>query len=146
MTMVSHPVSLSADAHVRTHTMPIEVDWDDTDHTTLLYTYHGRWNWDDVTAAAAMALALCADSTGPIAAIVDMRDAESLPNRVFAEGTPLTASVPQESVRVIVGGDPTLRAIKDILARLPGARLSSSKLDFADTLEEAREIVSEWQF
>jgi hypothetical protein len=70
--------------------MAITVDWLDSEHTILKWTYQGQWTWDELAAAMRTQNNLLAAGSNGVAVIVDMRESNFLPQNIFANAKPTT--------------------------------------------------------
>lgn len=63
--------------------MAIKVNWDDTEKTTLYYSFSGDWLWNDLHVAVRRGRAMMASVNHRVGSIFDLRGCDSLPGNAL---------------------------------------------------------------
>lgn len=124
--------------------MPVTVDWDNPNQTTLCYTFRGRWTWDDFHAIVDESETFWESVSHPVDIIVDVAETDLPP------GDPLPhLQMLQEKYRkpnvghtVIIGVRGIFRVLADAFVSLFN-QTAAGKFFFADSIEEARTILQD---
>lgn len=124
--------------------MPVNVDWDNPNHTTICYTFRGNWTWDDFHAILAESEALWESVSHTIDIIVDVAETDLPPGNPMPHLQVLQEkySKPNVGNTVIVGVRGIFRVLADAFVRLFN-QTARGKFFFADSIEEARTILQD---
>ena len=88
--------------------MPVRVQWDDPDHTILLYTLDCTWTWDQLFEAADKGIAMTASNSHGIYVIVNYQGTQGLPPKAFAQFNRITRLMNSQTKLVVIAGGGTL--------------------------------------
>jgi hypothetical protein len=127
--------------------MTVHVQWDDPDHTTLLYTLEGMWTWDEVFEAADKGVAMSANVSRGIYVIVNYRSTQGLPPKAFAQFNRIIRLMNAQTELVVVAGGGTLfLSLFNLFLLIAGNMASKycwvSDLDKAYAMIAARRVPS----
>jgi len=124
----------------------IKVTWDDPEQHTIRYIFAGEWNWGEVFSAINISDSWLNEREQKTPFIIDLRKSDdkvaekSLGNvrRLVEKAHPHTGLI------VIVGfsQSPVIQLTKSILAMLERISTAKRTFYFADTLDDARSIIS----
>ena len=125
--------------------MTVRVQWDDPDHTILLYTLECAWTWDEMFAAADQGVAMTASVSHPIYVIVNYRSTQGMPPKAFAQFNRITRLMNAKTELVVIAGGGTILLSLFNLFLLIAGNLASkycwvSDLDKAYAMVAARRI------
>lgn len=118
--------------------MPISVQWDNTEETTLCITVEGFWRIEDYYHQYAHAARMMTAADGPVALIIDMDESAPPPGRLLSTANfSKNHRPPNLKMTVFVGAPRIVEVLANLMARII---LSSDKLAFANSLDEARQL------
>ncbi len=121
--------------------MTVRVDWDDPDHSILLYSLSCRWTWDELYEAADKGLAMADTVSHTVDVIVDFRISQGLPPKAFAQFNRLNRMpTPQTGLVVITGGGTFLLSLFNLYILIAGS--SASKYCWVSDLDKAYRAVA----
>lgn len=124
--------------------MPVRVEWDNKEQTTLRYDVEGQWTWNEFLEAIKQAKALMETVQHTVHFIVNPLDERSrgyLPGGTVSHVIQIYRSAPSNAgASVIIGGGDVLRTMNKISQQFY-PRIAK-RYRFADSLEEARSIVA----
>ncbi len=116
--------------------MTVRVDWDDLDHSILLYTLSCKWTWDELYEAADKGIAMTKTVSHNICIIVDYQSSQGLPPGAFAQFNRITRLMtPQTELVIIAGGGTLLLSLLNIFFLIAGN--ASSKYCWVSDLDKA---------
>jgi hypothetical protein len=122
--------------------MPIEVNWDNDEKTTVRYTFSGHWTWDELHASLTHERALRQTVDHTVHTIADLLDSTSVPTDAIVQlkGTfdYLPANV---GLIVVVSRDSFLITMYQIFAKV--FRKYTKRLLVVASLAEARALLAE---
>lgn len=120
--------------------MSVHVQWDNEEQTIILWSFVGRWTWGEYEDALNAASALLDQVEHTVDYIYDVRRMNILPPDVVTRFKAKYLKQPPKTGRfVAVGVDHNLRLVWNTFTDLPYAH--HLRVEYADTLEEAREIL-----
>ncbi|MBL8155000.1 MAG: hypothetical protein JNM70_12525 [Anaerolineae bacterium] len=129
--------------------MGIDLYWDDEAQTVLLLEINGPWRWEELRRTLATVHKLTAQADPEVGALIDVRKGLFLSAGTLfsADGLAnarslLTLGTDEPGPVVVVGTNPLVRSVYEAFAKLDGAM--RSRVRFADTLDEAREVMAAW--
>jgi hypothetical protein len=127
--------------------MTILVNWDNAEKTTILYTIHGRWTWEDLYAALDEGRGMMDSvSHDKVDFIVDMTDCKLLPENALSHFARMTNKPHPQNGRMVMAGATTfVRALLNVLGRYQGANENAKAVKAVPTLEEAREVIAAYR-
>lgn len=121
--------------------MSVHVAWDSDDHTIIVWSFVGRWTWGEYEDALKAAYAMLDEAGAKVDYIYDVRQMSILPPDVVTRfKTKYLKLHPNTGRFVAVGVDNNLRLVWNTFTDLPYAH--HLRVEYADTLEEAREILA----
>jgi len=125
--------------------MTVRVQWDDPDHTILLYTLDCTWTWDEMFEAADKGVEMTADISYPIYVIVNYKSMHGMPPKAFAQFKRITQFMNAKIELVIIaGGGTLLLSLLNLFFLLAGNIASKycwvSDLDKAYAMVAARRV------
>jgi hypothetical protein len=124
--------------------MSIAVTWDNDSHRIVCNIFDREWTWDDFQAAKAQSYAMVAAEDHPVAIVfVVPSDVLIPPNFVSQMSASLRQTGERNSVILLVGGNPYLRALLNVLESVAGR--SGRLLQTFDSLNQARKWAAEWE-
>lgn len=121
----------------------IRVDWTDTDHNILLFTFVTDWTWQDFISVGNQSMEMMSSVDYPVIQIFDMRSAHNLPRNAFSGGRQLLGREPHRNLHkaIIVGMNGYFNAIYRAFEKmLPASWIDKWNMSFVDSLEEAVEL------
>ena len=122
--------------------MPIEIGWDNDEKTVLLLQVIGDWTLSEYYEYYLKAKAMMDTVDHPLCLILDMTETKVVPSRMMS-----TASFSKKhraenvELSIFVGASMFVKVLADTMATIVSPR--QRRLRFANTVEEAREIVVE---
>ncbi len=121
----------------------IELDWDDSQKTTIRYTFVDPWTWDEYYATNARRDALLSEVSHVVDLILDFRQGKYMPSQAIHHIRRAMAwENTQRGIIVIVGVHSMLQALGSVLITL-SPQLASKAPRPAKDLEQARKIIAE---
>lgn len=121
--------------------MGIKVLWDNPEHTIVRYEFGPKWTWRDLNDASDAGTAWLDSVDHRVDFIADLSQTDHLPGDFMSHaGRIAGGSHPRRGIVVVVAASPFLRGLSNTLGRL--YRKATRDLRFADTLDEAREIIA----
>lgn len=85
--------------------MPVSVQWDNGGITAILYTFSGRWSWDEFRAAWQEGRALVSSVSHPVASILNLEASAGIPSGMLVKGDHVFRSrLPNASYVLLVSG------------------------------------------
>ncbi len=124
--------------------MSIQVNWDDAEKTTLLYTIDGRWTWDDLYDSLDLGRDMM-DSVSHerIDFIVDMTACRLLPDNALSHFSRMASKPHSKSGRMVMAGATTfVRALLNAMGRYQGTGTRATAVKAVPTVEEARAVLA----
>ncbi len=122
--------------------MSITVDWDDSEHTTLHYTYIGKWTWDENNQAVARGRELARDQPQGVDVIVDFSQSGPFPKGAFSGfRNSLSTTSTVFSIVVIISRGTFVHAMLTDFVNLYGK--FGKKFFVAKSAPQAREIIAQ---
>lgn len=119
--------------------MTISVIWDNPEKTTIRFIFEGKWKLDDLYPVLDEHSTMMSSIDHIVDAIVDMRASPVIPSNVLSIRSRQERKRPQNNgISVVVGGGAFVKTIALMYQKLVSTNMS---MNFADTLEEAREII-----
>ena len=116
--------------------MTVRVDWDDPDHSILLYSFSPKWTWDELYEAADKGLVMADTVSHTVDVIVDFRTSQGLPPKAFAQFNRLSRMpTPQTGLVVITGGGTLLLSLFNLFILIAGS--SAPKYCWVSDLNKA---------
>jgi hypothetical protein len=117
--------------------MPVTLEWLDDGQQVLLYTYTGRWTWDEYHAIITETHRRLAGITHPVYAILDFTAASLIPSGSFvAHLSNGGRRLPDQlGFTVLAGSGLIFCVVERVLAALPGRQ---REFVIVATLDEAR--------
>ncbi len=101
--------------------MTVRVDWDDPDHSILLYTLGCRWTWDEFYDAVDKGIAMTNTVSHQICIIVDYQSSQGLPPGAIGQFNRITRLMtPQIELVIIAGGGTLLLSLFNIFLLIAG--------------------------
>ncbi len=127
--------------------MAVYASWFDSEHTIIIYEYYGKWTWDELYTASAVAQELATDASGTVYSFSVRRDdvaRSHIPSNIITHFAVLTQQLaPKIALHISVpGGHETFwkNLSQSIRAMYP--RFAQHML-VADTQEEALQMIKE---
>lgn len=123
----------------------IQLDWDDSQKTTLRYTFVDPWTWNDYHATNIKRDALFASVTHMVDIILDFTDGKHIPSQAMTHFRKAAAwDDPKRGVVIVVGVNMMLQALANIMISVyPQAALKTPRP--AKDLEDARRMIRDIQ-
>ena len=126
--------------------MSIQIEWDNEQHTVVLYTFLDNWTWDELYASLDRGEEMAKDNSAPVSAILDMRQGSSLPGGSFLNKTVrdhaqtlVNRAQTDRGQIAVVGASPLIRSMFTVFSNLFADK--SAGVSFVASLEEARQVV-----
>jgi len=121
--------------------MGITVLWDNDEQTIIRYDFEGRWVWSEFYTATENAFALTRSVTHTVDSISNFKPGAALPSDALFQFRRAMATAPKNrGVTVIVGGSTLIKTMVIVFGKVN--RQLSERLFLADTLEQARALIS----
>jgi hypothetical protein len=124
--------------------MTILINWGSPQQDIIHLTFQPGWTWEHLKQAIQQADHMIGTVEHTVHLIIDLRgggvprDFMSLAGDIFAEGT----ARPNEGQRVVIGAGLLIRAAYRSLTAVYGAQLANRPFLFANTVDEARALLS----
>ena len=87
--------------------MSVRVNWDDPEHTILLYTLGSTWTWDELYETVDVGVAMVTTVPHVVDVLVDFQNS-SLPPRAFAQFHRVANIPTPQTNHIVIGGGGTL--------------------------------------
>ncbi|HVU11101.1 MAG TPA: hypothetical protein VHD90_07470 [Phototrophicaceae bacterium] len=121
--------------------MPVEVDWDDSQHTIVRMKFIGRWNWEEAYAGTQTCYDLIDTVDQVVNVIVDMRQSGGLPVLAMTHSRNLVSKRhPRVRLTVFLGVNALFTTMWKAYAKAYPQVTRSSEFSFARTDAEAYQI------
>lgn len=121
--------------------MPVHIAWEDERKRIIRYSPDESWTWDEFFAAKERANDLMDTVSHKLGVIIDAPPTAVLPPNLLANARKaLRNKHPNTVVIVIVAARPLIRTMIHTIRGI--ARLSSTRVELADNLDEARAIIN----
>ncbi len=117
--------------------MSVHVDWDNDEHTAILWMFVGRWTWGEYDDALNAINAMLEEVDHKVDFIYDVREMSIVPPDLVTRFKLKYARKPEKANRFIaVGADTNLQLFWNFFTDLPYAK--HLKVIFFDSLDVAR--------
>ena len=121
--------------------MTVRVDWDDTDHTILLYSLGHPWTWEELYEAVDTGIAKVATVPHVVDVIVDFQNSHNLPPKSLVQFYRVAnLPTPQTNLIVIAGGGTLLLSLFNLFKLMVGG--TGSKYYWASDVDQAHSIIT----
>ena len=127
--------------------MSIQVEWDNEQHTVVLYTFIGNWTWDELYASLDRGEEMAKDNPARVSAILDVRQGPSIPGGSFFSKTLLdqaqtlfNRAQADRGQIAVVGASPIMRSMFSVASNLFADKAGG--VSFVDSIDEARRVVA----
>ena len=122
--------------------MTVRVDWDDHEHSILLYTFSSIWTWDELYDAVNKGLELAATVPHKIDSIIDFQNSRGVPPKAFSQVSRIT-SLPydQSGLVIIAGGGTIFLSLFNLFSIIAGSL--ASKYCWVSDLDKAYKVLAE---
>lgn len=120
--------------------MPIDVSWDNPDHTIMRFAFVNPWTWDILRVANQQAFELAERVPHRYVSVMDFQAARIVPSgSFFARGKEVTAVKPTNAhpTIIVVGASSVFQSLANTFVKLYGRRMGMDAI-FLSTLAEAR--------
>ncbi len=126
--------------------MSVEVDWANEAHTIAVYTFSDPWTWDEFYRCWERLKAEMDASERKISVIMDLRKARAIPPDIMKHLRAIIRQVhPNFSGGTAYVGIGMFSALYPSLVRQLAPELADrTKAFFVPTLEEARQLLDDW--
>jgi hypothetical protein len=122
--------------------MDIQVTWDDSAHTILIWSIHGLWEWDDIYAAAERSALLRQSVDHPVSVIIDVSEAAPLrPDTLRHTRRALGLNPEGREMVVIVGSSHFVESIVEIFRKMN--LTLADHVQHTPTVEQARRLIAQ---
>jgi hypothetical protein len=122
--------------------MAVQVNWDDKEHTILLYTFACTWTWDELYTAIDEGLALTESISHTIYIIVDFQKSRGLPPKAFSHFNHIKSFTNEQAeLVVVVGGRTVLLTLFNLFVLIAGS--VAHKFVWVPDLNKARTTLAE---
>ncbi len=129
--------------------MPISVEWDNSQHTAILFTYQRPWTWREFDAAIEQTLALASSVDHKVDVIFDLRNG-GFPPRDAVQRFKAASEITHPNVGQYVYVAPSMLAqfVKNVIQILNRAyggfgNFKVPNIVFTKSLEEARTFLAQ---
>ena len=124
--------------------MGIAVAWDDDAHRIVCNTFDREWAWDDFHNAKTQSFQLLAQANRTAAIVFIVPSDVLIPSNFVSHMSTLIRQIRERgSILVLVGGNPYLRSLLNVLESVTGR--SRSPLYTFETLDQARSWILGWE-
>ncbi len=120
--------------------MPITVQWDNDQKTTIRYEFAGRWTWEQLFAANDERDAMMKTVDYRVDLIADLRNTMVVPPGAASQFKRIAQARAGTGVTVVVGANRFMQIMLDVFKLVQ--RQSESALATAGSLEEARALLA----
>jgi hypothetical protein len=127
--------------------MPIQVFWDNEDHTIIRYVFAEPWVWSDLRAAVTASNSMLDSVDHKVHFIHDVTAITSVPLDTLTHLRSLVDKEhPHTGQSVIVGGKTSAipKILKGMFAMIHKLYQKDWGFYFVDTIDDARELLAEW--
>ncbi len=101
--------------------MTVRVDWDDPDHSILLYSLGCKWTWDELFEAADKGIAMTDTVSHKVCIIVDYQSGQGLPPGAIGQFNRIVRLMqPQIELVIIAGGGTLLLSLFNLFLLIAG--------------------------
>ncbi len=123
--------------------MAMNVMWDNPEKTTILYTIHGRWTWDELYQTLDQGRDLMDTvSHDKVDFIVDMTDCKLLPDNALSHFARMSSKPHPKSGRMVMAGATSfIRALLNVMGKYQGTGAQAQTVLAVQTVAEAREVL-----
>ncbi|MBI1258561.1 MAG: hypothetical protein GC204_13920 [Chloroflexi bacterium] len=127
--------------------MGVRTDWYNQDKTIICYQFTGRWDWDEFYVGWEWVRQAMASVDHKVALIVDMQATRHIPvsSMVHLRAVVRRVNPNYAGVTVLVGTDSVGPAVSAVLYKMNPALREKYQALFADTLEEAEQMLADWR-
>lgn len=120
--------------------MGIRVQWDSDEKKIVRYIYEERWTWEDLHYARSQVREWLEELDYQVDVIVDVQNSRLVPNGVLAQGRMFAdTSHRNEGHTVVVGANGLMRSMYELFGKVYTRLSNKIVIEFAGTLDEARE-------
>ncbi|MBI1281940.1 MAG: hypothetical protein GC179_27695 [Anaerolineaceae bacterium] len=121
--------------------MTVRVDWDDPDHSILLYSLGRNWTWDELFEAADKGIAMTDTVSHNFCVIVDYQSGQGLPPGAITHFSRIARLMNTQTEMVIVAGGGTwLLSLFNLFVLITGN--NASKYAWVSDLDKAYSTVA----
>ncbi|MBN2305558.1 MAG: hypothetical protein JXQ72_13835 [Anaerolineae bacterium] len=122
--------------------MPITIEWDNDDHTVILWTLSGQWTWADIRTTQADYHDMLRTVDHMVDVIGDMRHSTTVPLKALPNFQSLMrGELPNRDRIVLVGSGTVIERLADTFNRV-FRRGQRPLFLLAGTVEEARDLLA----
>jgi len=122
--------------------MTVRVDWDDPDHSVLLYTLECHWTWEEMYEAVEKSITMINTVSHKICVIVDNQSSKGLPPGAIGQFGRITRFMtPQIELVIIAGGGTLLLSLFNLFILLVGS--NAPKYCWVSDLDKAYSTLAE---
>jgi hypothetical protein len=122
--------------------MPITTTWYNDQKRIILFVYEGDYSWNDVYNAAADANILADEAGYPVANIIDLTNAGSLPSNAASHGKRLRELRSSNiQFEVVVGANKLIKTLANVANSIFKIFTDQTSSHFVDTLDEALSLI-----
>jgi hypothetical protein len=127
--------------------MTVTIDWADEAMTSVVYTFNGRWSWDEFYDCWAWLKAAMDSSSGSVSVIMDVRETRHVPPDVFNHIRSILKQLHPNFSRAaaFVGVGSYGALYNSLLRQLDPALVEQYQVFFVSTLEEACQVLDDWR-
>lgn len=120
--------------------MPIRASWGNEKKTYVVFTFEGKWTWEEYHRAIAEAFELVKDCTYTVNILIDLLDSHLFPQNLLSHfGSSMKQPPRAFDVAVIVTSSRFVEVLARTIEKLYGKQ--RTRFQVAKTLEEAERIL-----
>jgi hypothetical protein len=130
---------------MRDTTMPITIEWDNSEHTVIFRKFIGSWTWDEYSVAEQTLHQMLATVPHRVDVITDLRQSTiTMPEGAIARTRQIVKNLsPNRGITVDIGASALVRMFMPVFARHNATLPAIPETVFVETLDEARAYLQE---
>lgn len=122
--------------------MPISVDWGNADKTYTVFTFQGKWTWEEYHAAIEKGVDMVSDKPYVVNILIDMLDCNLFPNNMLSHFNTSMRQPPKKfDLAIVVSTSGFIQAIANIIGLFPTSKNTQFKV--VKTLEEGHRLLQQ---
>lgn len=123
--------------------MPVTIEWDNSEHTSILREFIGSWTWDEYYAAEQKLQQMLATVLHRVDVITDLTQSTiTMPEGAIARTRQIVKNLsPNRGLTVDVGASAIVRMFMPVFAKHDDTLPAIPETVFVETLDEARQYL-----
>ncbi len=122
--------------------MPINVSWGDSEKTYTMFTFEGKWTWEEYYRSVEQAFEMVKDCNYTVNILIDMLNCNLFPQNLLSHlGSSMQQAPRPFDLAVVVTSSRFIEMIASTLEKLYGKRQARFKV--TKTLDDARMLLKQ---